>query len=143
MNEKVKKQKDMSDMTRKEFEELPIIPFDANYRCFSFVILPGKGNKSALHDSGYRCMDFVLIDNYKPVGRINSCSDVIHLDGIGGDGVNRIRPGWNIDCLPKSGLFHIWSNADETRFGLPLSSVEITSLGDGRKRYRESTQEKK
>jgi hypothetical protein len=76
-----------------------------------------------MHDSGFRTMDFVAIKDRKPVCLLAGGSDVIHLDGIGGFGkdwldkyhtVPKMVPvsGWNIDCLPKSGLLHLWGHKE-------------------------------
>ena len=93
---------------------------------------------SGLHDSGYRCMDFVAINkDDEPICKLSGCSDVIHIEGIGGygykwlekyDGVpKKIDPfGWNIDCLPKSGLLRLF-NRETIVCGAGLSSFEIYS----------------
>lgn len=124
--------KQITEMTRKEIEAIPqthgwnedIGEFD------TLVILPTK----RLHDSGYRCMYFVACVKGKPVAKIGGGSDVIHLDGIGGFGKNwldrfgtvpnKIAPsGWNIDCLPKSGLLQLF--AGKLSCSSPLSSFEL------------------
>lgn len=125
--------KTITEMTRKEFEALPgrdwnkdIGPFD------SMVILPSR----RLHDSGYRCMDFVAVKKMKPVCRLAGASDVVHFNGIGGYGKNWINIygsilenipviDWNIDCLPKSGLIHIFTHACNLYAGDAFSSFEL------------------
>ena len=112
----------VSEMTRKGFEELPLREWNEEVIFDSLIILPGKARD--LHDSGYRCMDFVAVLNKKPICRLSSCSDVIHIDGIGG--VRRRLPftGWSIDCLPKSGLLRLFTQA-KISCGPSLSSFEV------------------
>ena len=102
-------------MTKEDFLAVPERKsFDSEIELFnSMVIIP----MDYLHVSGYRCMDFVAVDRKdEPICRLSGCSDVIHLDGIGGYGKYYIsgmnsRPieGWNIDCLP-CGLLRIFCN---------------------------------
>lgn len=123
----------VNDMTRKQFEELPWREsWSKDVECTSLVILPLRRK----HDSGYRCMDFVAVQNGEPICRVAGGSDVINLDGIGGYGEGRsgtlprsVPPrGWSIDCLPKSGLLHIFSSY-KLRCGLALSSFELFAIG--------------
>lgn len=109
---------DINNMTRKQFDELPARKWDEDIGEFdTLIILPLR----RLHDSGYRLMDFVAVKNGKPIARLSGCSDVVHIDGIGGYGykwsercigVPNTIPisGWSIDCLPKSGLLRLFSN---------------------------------
>lgn len=102
-------------MTKEDFLAVPERKsFDSEIELFnSMVIIP----LDDLHDSGYMLMDFVAVDRKdEPICRLSGCSDVIHLDGIGGYGKHYIsgmnsRPieGWNIDCLP-CGLLRIFCN---------------------------------
>lgn len=77
---------------------------------FNSVVIVPTGE---LHDSGYMCMKFILCDRQKNiVGVLGGCSDVIHLDGIGGYGQydkdysERVKSrqthiiAWCIDCIP-------------------------------------------
>lgn len=126
---------DINKMTRKEFEALPNRQsFDSDVGEFdSLVMLPMKYK----HDSGYRCMDFVACKNNEPIMRLSGCSDVIHIDGIGGYGKNWFEKegnvprvvmakGWSIDCLGKSGLLRIFvTGGFKITCGLSLSSFEI------------------
>jgi hypothetical protein len=126
--------KNINEMTRKEFEALPCREWNEDIGEFnSMVILP----KRKKHDSGYRCMDFVAVKNDNTtLCRLSGCSDVIHIDGIGGYGDNWLNKyttvpklippsGWSIDCLPKSGLLRIWPSSNKMICGLPLSSFEV------------------
>jgi hypothetical protein len=122
----------ISDMTRKQFDELPWREgWGKEIMCDSIVILPTRHK----HESGFRCMDFVAVKENEPICRLSGCSDVIHIDGIGGYGYQwyertgavpkAIQPaGWSIDCLPKSGLLRLWSR-NGVICGAPLSSFEI------------------
>jgi hypothetical protein len=123
--------KDINKWSKKDFEELPSKNWKEDIGLFdSLVILPTKH----IHDSGYRCMDFVAVKNGIPFCRLSGCSDVIHIDGIGGfggwrefikSGPTLIRPkGWSIDCLKKSGLLRLFSGG-QLEASNALSSFEI------------------
>lgn len=102
------------NMTVEDFKKVPFRTIDTDFSEFySLVILPTE----EIHDSGYKCMDFVAIDKSGyPICRLSGCSDILHLDGIGGFGeykenmnFHSILPkGWSIDCLP-CGLIRVFS----------------------------------
>ena len=129
------------EMTRKEFAALRHREWDEDIGPFdSLVILPGR-IKDGLHDSGYRIMDFVAVKAGEPICLLAGGSDVIHIEGIYGDGVfklndtstggNYIDPpkgGWSIDCLPKSGLLQLFKAGCWLVAGNALSSFEIWSM---------------
>lgn len=77
-----------------------------------FVVVPTGG----IHDSGFECMKFILLNRGTVVGVVSGCSDVIHLNGIGGFGRTGSYTGnqkpisWHIDCLPSSGCLRFWCN---------------------------------
>jgi len=94
---------------------------------------------NGMHDSGYRTMDFAAIKNEQPICLLSGRSDVIHIDGIGGFGYhwyekcgkppNTIRvSGWNIDCLPRSGLLRLWPSSSKVICAPALSSFEIYAI---------------
>lgn len=126
------KMKTISDWTRKEFDATPEREWNADIGEFdSLIILPTK----RIHDSGFRCMDFIAVLDDKPIAKLSGCSDVIHIDGIGGYGYKwlerygtipqSIKPiAWNIDCLKKSGLLRLFTGGKLTA-GAALSSFEI------------------
>jgi hypothetical protein len=127
------KRKTYQEMTRAEFDKVPLRKnWSKEVDCDGIVILPQR----RMHDSGYRCMDFVAVKKGFPVCRLSGCSDVIHFDGIGGRGlhgrigevIKGIPIDWNIDCLPKSGLLHIFTHGYKIRAGAALSSFEIFAL---------------
>lgn len=125
--------KNYKKMTRKEFERLPRRQWNKDIGEFDcLIILPIE---DGIHESGYRLMDFVACKGNKPICRLSGCSDVIHINGIGGYGLNwlaksgavpnRISPiAWAIDCLPISGLLRLWCDSTLT-CGQALSSFEI------------------
>ena len=124
-------EKDITEMTRKEFEELKHRGWDEEIICDSIIILPGRSRD--LHDSGFRSMDFVAVKDSKPICLLSGCSDVIHIDGIGGSGFREESffndAAWSIDCLPKSGLLRLWSTKTKTlKPGPSLSSFDIIAI---------------
>ena len=125
----------VNEMTRKELEQLEHRKWNEEVEFDSLIILPG--NK--LHDSGYRCMDFVAVTNNEPICLLSGCSDVIHIDGIGGFGKgwlnkygtcpNVVPPtSWSIDCLAKSGLLRLFPGTQKMTCGPALSSFEVYEL---------------
>jgi len=166
----VSNMKYIDDMTLEEFKKVPHRrSFDEDVGLFdSLVILPVEINKKSLliykfrkflhrickwfkepevyeidglHGSGFRLMDFVAVEDGHPICRLSGCSDVLHLDGIGGFGYNWIAKGdvpklippkgWRIDCLPKSGLLRIWPSSQKYKkliAGAALSSFEISAV---------------
>ena len=136
---------DIAQMTRKDFEALPDRGgYSEDVGEFSsLVIMPARTSRD-LHDSGYRLMDYVAVRNGEPIVRLSGGSDVLHLDGIGGFGPNWVErygkvpdaiptSAWSIDCLPKSGLLHIWPGSGRMVCGVSLSSFEIYALPKIRK----------
>lgn len=122
----------IQEMTKEDFKKVPqrknfmapVPPFR------SFVIIPTEQE----HDSGYLCMEFVAADkDDKPIVRMSGCSDVVHINGIGGYGNWRNfknlpqmipRVTWRIDCLPQSGYLRLFSDYDLT-CGDSLSDFEV------------------
>ena len=110
---------DINRMTRKQFEAVPRpSTSERHMEGITLIILPHR----RLHDSGFRCMSFILRQKDDVLWQIGGCSDVIHIDGIGGMGFNwlekhgscpRLVPpsGWSIDCLPTSGLLQLWPSS--------------------------------
>jgi hypothetical protein len=83
-------------------------------------------------------MDFAAVTKDGPFCLLSGCSDVVHLDGIGGYGrrdtsrtslPDCIPPsGWSMDCLPKSGLLRLWPSSGEMLIGMALSSFEVYAM---------------
>ena len=128
----------VQEMTKEDFEKVPRRErFDSDVGSFSrLVIIPTDD----VHDSGYLCMDFVAVnDKDEPIARLSGCSDVLHIDGIGGYGRDARYAGtipfsspipiraWCIDCLPKSGYLRLFCKHDLT-CGDALSSFEVYSF---------------
>lgn len=115
-------------MSKKDFLDVPKREsFDAKVELFnSLVVIPTRRK----HDSGFMCMDFVAVNGKdEPICRLSGCSDVIHLDGIGGYGKYvagvKSRPieAWSIDCIP-CGYLRIFCNG-WIEAGSATSSFEI------------------
>lgn len=127
------KQKNYNDWTKKEFEALPERKYGEDIGEFdSLVILPTK----YIHDSGYSQMDYVAIKDNTPLCRLSGCSDVLHINGIGGLGDWKVKNGiptemkpiaWSIDCLKKSKLFRLFCYSKLTA-GQGFSSFEIYAV---------------
>jgi len=129
---------DINKMTKKEMLAIRHSEYGEDIGKFrSVVIIPGSAGD--LHDSGYRCMTYLLADDKnEPICLVGGGSDVMHIDGIGGYGEHNwktgfpqlIKPkGWSIDCLPKSGLLHLFTHGGLSCDGGGFSSFEIFSDG--------------
>jgi len=111
--------KSIDNYTQKEFKALGLRGWNEDIGVFdSLVILPTRRK----HDSGYRMMDFVAVKNNKPICRLSGCSDVVHIGGLIGEGLNS---NWSIDCLSKSGLLRLFNGSKKIRVGAALSSFEV------------------
>lgn len=109
---------------KKEFDSVIIVPMDE------------------VHDSGYRCMKYILCDTKDDVedlivGVIGGCSDVLHLNGIGGHGLSFERNialqtvpivDWSIDCLDNSGCLRLFGPRMVLNNHIQASSVEIYDI---------------
>lgn len=123
----------VNDLTADQFRSIeqsrPKEPFNG------FVIVP----TDELHDSGYMMIKLVLTHNAKIVGCIGGFSDVVHLNGIGGYGLNheqalhlRMTPiqDWRIDVLP-CGLVRVFQSRQLRLSSFILSDLEIyVNYGD-------------
>lgn len=128
--------KDLNDYTKEEFAALPILGWKENVNGFnSLVIIP----TDQIHDSGFKCMEFVACRFNTPICRISGCSDVMHINGIGGFGLGGIRYwdkiphnkpiDWSIDCLRTSGYLRLFTSG-YLQTGTALSSFEIFSVSE-------------
>jgi hypothetical protein len=118
--------KDIMKWTERQFKKLPAREsFDTPIECDYLIILPTRRK----HDSGWRAMDFVAVKDGIPICRCSGCSDVLNIDGTGGYGHSFpdkfvMARGWQIDCLPKSGLLRISCNYKIT-LGPALSNFDV------------------
>lgn len=103
------------DLTK---EELLAIDNFSPQKSFNAVTIIPTGK---LHYSGYQTMKLILSDGRDIVGSVSGFSDAIHLNGIGGYGLNYEdalntgkvdRISWTIDCLPKSGCVRVFSGKE-------------------------------
>lgn len=127
--------KPLGKWTKKEFEALPERKWNEDIGEFDcMVIMPTKH----IHSSGFRQMDFVAVKDMVPICKLSGCSDIIHIEGIGGYGKDWLEKfgtipesseikSWNIDCLRKSGLLVIFCYNRTLTAGNALSSFEIYS----------------
>lgn len=128
--------KNIDNCTREDFEKLKYREYGTDLEPFDSVIFLPTRRK---HDSGYRIMEFIAVRKNKPICKLTGCSDVLHIEGIGGYGYNwlekygccpdKIPPReWSIDCLYKSGLFRMFCHGYLIKASQPLSSLEIYSV---------------
>ena len=88
---------DINSMTRKQFEELPILDASSTYACDSLVLLPTRRH----HSSGFNYYSVVVCNIWEAVGKMEMYDTVsIHME----DKFNRV----GIDCLRASGLMRIF-----------------------------------
>ncbi len=124
--------KNIMEMKKSDFKEVPHARWDEILEGFnSLVIIPTKRK----HDSGYMCMEFCAVDDHdRPIAILSGCSDVLHIDGIGGYGdwkesgkphTSILPKGWSIDCIP-CGYLRLFSKIHNgLKSGCALSSFEI------------------
>lgn len=110
-------EKRIIDCTLQELQELSNIPVAHIAPFNSITIVPMK----ELHESGFKCMKFILQNNNEIVGIVSGWSDVLHINGIGGYGLNYRdtirtqmvkRVGWHMDCLPGSGCVRLMADCE-------------------------------
>jgi len=103
------------EMTRKDFDLVRKRGWDENIgEIYSLIILPERHK----HDSGYRCMSFVACDKVNnPICKCGGCTDDLAI-GI------QDKIYFSMDCLPKSGLLHLWSDRPFS-IGSDLSTISI------------------
>lgn len=106
---------DLNHRTLKEFQEMK--NFAPTERFDSVIIVP----LDEIHESGYACMKFILARKGEIVGVVGGYSDVAHINGIGGYGLDfdtalRTRKvpvtGWRIDCLPGSHCVRLFTSKE-------------------------------
>ena len=122
--------KSLLEYTREEFLAIenhdPVGPFR------DVIIVPTDD----IHDSGFRCMKFIFVRQGAIVGAVSGCSDVLHLNGIGGYGKHgefletlasgmTKRIGWKIDCLPKSNCIRLMCDHNLSADYMAVSDYSI------------------
>lgn len=129
----------MANIKSMTLEDLLAVPYskrlDEIDTITGFVIVP----TGELHDSGFGCMKFVLTLDSEIIGAVGGWSDVVHLNGIGGYGLDwqkafrdRTVPviDWSIDLLPKSGCLRVFSSHKLVlQDGFICSSFEVYDGG--------------
>jgi len=134
--------KTITEMTRKDFESVPNRKHNEDIGLFdSLIIFPMREK----HDSGYTCMDYISVIKNQPTYRLSGCSDVMHIQGIGGFGYDWLKKygtcpdmvpaiAWSIDCLYKSKLLRLFPMGGKCRLKLKAgdsySSFEIYCIED-------------
>lgn len=122
------------DVTKENLEEIPLIKWGEDTdQLYNGVLIVPNGE---IHDSGFECMDFIFCRKTEVLGRVSRCSDVLHIDGIGGYGdfhptwnnsIPKSLPirGWSIDCTPKGfiRLFSTRCNFKIDTYGLSDFSI--------------------
>lgn len=102
---------DIKDYTLDELRAMDEFGADAT---FNAVVVVPTGD---LHASGYGNMKFILLSNGEIVGVVGGWSDVVHINGIGGYGLDwqeSLKTGmtkvvdWSIDCMPTSGCLRLF-----------------------------------
>lgn len=120
-------------MKKSDFTTVPYRKWDDPPIEFtSLVIIPSRKK----HESGYNMMSFCAIDKGEPIAMLGGCSDVMHLDGIGGYGewTGTLRKyskckWWRMDCLP-CGYLHMWCSGHKLKASAGLSDFEVFAVGE-------------
>jgi len=106
---------EVMNMTLEELQNVETIKKRSDFN--SFVIVPMNDN----HDSGFRTMMFILLLDNEILGAVSGWSDVIHVNGVGGYGLdveNALktqkvqRVSMSMDCLPVSGCMRFFIDND-------------------------------
>lgn len=127
--------KELNEYTKKEFMEMENF-YEEGTTFSSVVIVPVND----IHDSGYRCMKFILVNHGTIVGAVSGWSDVLHLNGIGGYGIDykttiktqkTNRVAWSIDCLKKSRCLRLFADKQLILPYTPVSSAEVFAIAKG------------
>jgi hypothetical protein len=131
--------KPVGEWTRAEFEALPNRKWNEDVGLLDEIVIIPAEPPNHLHDSGYRRLVIVGCIGGIPRFTLSECSDVVHIEGINGQG--RYIPGadfdtghwpgpegrrWRIDCLPVSGFLRLLVT-DRIEVGSALSSFEVYS----------------
>ena len=127
----------MEELTNfSEFGEfMKLKPFEPKEPFNGFIVIPRVDCEP--HDSGYSMIKIALTNHGRVVGCVEGCSDVIHLNGIGGFGkfgdkyserVNTKQGpiiDWSIDIAPTNGLVRVFCSHELELSDFPLSDLPI------------------
>lgn len=106
--------KNILEMTRKEIKDLK--PFKTNQYFNGIVIIPNSKHNIP----EFECMSFILCNEFEIVGKLDTISDMMLINGANGIGnwrnitkINKYKAmtepiDWKIDCLSKSHLLRIY-----------------------------------
>lgn len=104
---------DPSMCTRKDL--LKIDNYTPEERFNGVIIVPTYKK----HSSGWRSMKYIFVNGERIVGALGGGSDVLHINGIGGYGLDfdtSIKTGtvkrvaYKIDCVNKSGCIRLFAD---------------------------------
>ena len=101
---------DINNMTRKQFEELPLIE-DEVY-ADSLVLIPTRRR----HDSGFNLFDIVVCNKFKPIGRCGLYDTFSIMN------MQEKYDRYGIDCLHKSGLMRVFVQPNKYKIS-PFSHI--------------------
>lgn len=119
-------------LTRKDLLAAPVLPWDKDTVAKGVIILPVRKP----HESGYSLFSLVLWKGQELIGRTPACSDVLHIEGIGGYGLDNFDltkrlpvVGWSIDILPKAKCICLWCRKN-VKVTDALSSISVYSTDE-------------
>lgn len=107
----------INDMTRREFEELPLLDWRSNCEVDSIVLLPTRQQ----HSSGYNNFYVIPCKHHTPLGK---CDKYDTFSIYMNSNFNRV----GIDCLKKSSLMRIFLPQNE--YIVNVSFHQINKIGD-------------
>lgn len=131
----------ITKMKKSDFEKIPYRNnFNDEQPLFDYyVIIPTKRK----HESGWNCIEVVGCIGCEPICKLTGCSDVLHINGMGGYGYNwlekynrvpdKVEPkGFKIDCLP-CGYLRIFCVGNKFVLDNALSDFEIFAKREEKK----------
>lgn len=116
------------DMKKSDFNSIPTREWSEGKMQFTDLVIIPTAHK---YESGFRCIRYCACINGEPIAMLGGHSNVMHLDGIGGCGMENygaattsaIKP-WNMDCLP-CGYLHMWCSGYNLIADAGLSDFEL------------------
>lgn len=110
--------------------ELHDIEYEIPKEPFNGIVIVSTGK---VHESGYLCMKLVFVSGCRVVGCAGGCCDVLHLNGIGGYGLNYKETivtqkvdhiNWQVDLLPN-GCVRIYTSKKLQIGSCNISDFEV------------------